>query len=398
MAEKRLKDGYTTGTCAAAAAKAAAAFLLCGKSDPGCSELTLPGGTVCRIPVVQDSPEGKAEHPAASFFVQKDSGDDPDVTNGTKVFASVRQADRSEFEALCQTGAGYYLKEYPQLYLNGGEGIGLVTKPGLSCPVGHYAINPVPRSMILGAVEDIVRMAAFEEYLIVTIWIPDGEALALQTFNPKLGIQGGISVLGTTGIVKPMSEEALLETIHLEIHMKAVNGAKVLLMAPGNYGEEFLKKELGVPIGSAVLCSNFVKDAVLMAGKEGFRKLLFVGHIGKLIKVSAGVENTHSKYGDGRMEQMAVLTKELGHPELQESIWACNTTDDALALLKEQGLAKPLLCRTAEYVKHWIGAWSGGQIVAEAVTFSTAHQMLGATENWQKAFYAWKETSGQNNF
>ena len=405
MAEKRLRNGYTTGTCAAAAAKAAAAFLLCGKADPApdYSELTLPGGNLCRIPVTQYQPEtgenmeNHAEHGAACFFVRKDSGDDPDVTNGTKIFASVRQAEPHEFEALCQTGAGYYLEEYPQLYLNGGPGIGMVTKPGLSCPVGHYAINPVPRSMILGAVEEVVRTAAFEEYLIVTIWIPEGEALALQTFNPKLGIQGGISVLGTTGIVKPMSEEALLETIHLEIHMKAVNGAKVLLMAPGNYGEEFLKKELGVPMGSAVLCSNFVKEAVLMAEKEGFRKLLFVGHIGKLIKVSAGVENTHSKYGDGRMEQMAVLTEELGHPEMQEQIRACNTTDDALALLKKQGLAKPLLNRTAFYVKRWIETWSGGRITAEAVTFSTAHQLLGATENWQSAFDAWKETSWQDN-
>ncbi len=389
MAEKRLRNGYTTGTCAAAAAKAAAAFLLCGKKDPDYAELTLPGGTVCRIPVTQD---------AGLFFVRKDSGDDPDVTNGTKVYARVSQADRGEFEALCRTGAGYYLEEYPQLYLNGGPGIGMVTKPGLSCPVGHYAINPVPRGMILGAVEDVVRTAAFEEHLVVTVWIPEGESLALQTFNPKLGIQGGISVLGTTGIVKPMSEEALLETIHLEIHMKAVNGEKVLLMAPGNYGEEFLKKELGVPMGSAVLCSNFVKDAVLMAEKEGFRKLLFVGHIGKLIKVSAGVENTHSKYGDGRMEQMAVLAQELGHPEMQEQILACNTTDDALALLKEQGLAKTLLNRTAFYVKRWMEAWSGGRITAEAVTFSTAHQLLGATENWQSAFDAWKEISGQDDF
>ena len=312
MAEKRLRNGYTTGTCAAAAAKAAAAFLLCGKSDSDYSELALPGGTVCRIPVTRYEPEQKTESPAFCYFVQKDSGDDPDVTNGTKVFARVRQADKSEFETLCRTGAGYYLEEYPKLYLNGGQGIGMVTKPGLSCPVGHYAINPVPRSMILGAVADVVQTAAFEEYLIVTIWIPEGEQLALQTFNPKLGIQGGISVLGTTGIVKPMSEEALLETIRLEIHMKAVNGAKELLMAPGNYGEEFLKKELGVPMGSAVLCSNFVKEAVLMAEMEGFRKLLFVGHIGKLIKVSAGVEWRRPHGTDGGADKRTGASQAAG--------------------------------------------------------------------------------------
>ena len=132
-----------------------------------------------------------------------------------------------------------------------------------------------------------------------------------------------------------------------------------------------------------------------MAELEGFRKLLFVGHIGQLIKVSAGVENTHSRSGDGRMEQMALLTKELGHPKLQEQIRACNTTDDALALLKEQELAKLLLDRTALYVKHWMETWSGGQITVEAVTFSTAHHLLGTTENWQKAFDAWLKTSGR---
>ena len=294
--QKKLRWGYTTGTCAAAASLAAAVMLLQGRRMEQVS-LTTPKGVRLDLEVE----EMDIRENCVCCGVRKDAGDDPDVTNGTKVFARVRQADKSEFETLCRTGAGYYLEEYPQLYLNGGQGIGMVTKPGLSCPVGHYAVNPVPRSMILGAVADVVQTAAFEEYLIVTIWIPEGEQLALQTFNPKLGIQGGISVLGTTGIVKPMSEEALLETIRLEIHMKAVNGAKELLMAPGNYGEEFLKKELGVPMGSAVLCSNFVKEAVLMAEMEGFRKLLFVGHIGKLIKVSAGVENTHSRYGDGRM-------------------------------------------------------------------------------------------------
>ena len=389
MTEKRLKDGYTTGTCAAAAAKAAAAFLLCGKESLEAA-LTLPGGRFCRIPVLHCEKEEKR----ACFAVQKDSGDDPDVTNGTLVFASVSPIDKDRLEALKQTGTGYFLEDFPQLYLNGGTGIGRVTKPGLSCPVGHVAINPVPRQMILGAVEEVVRMAAFDGALLVEIQIPDGERLAAQTFNPKLGIQGGISVLGTTGIVKPMSEEALLETIHLEIHMKAVNGGTVLLMAPGNYGEEFLKKTLGVPVGNAVLCSNFVKAAVLMAREEGFSELLFVGHIGKLIKVSAGIENTHSKYGDGRMEQMAVLAGELGYPELKPQLLSCNTTDDALELLKEYGIAEVILCRTAEHTKQWIETWSEGRLTAQVVTFSTAHQILGATKTWQDLLIRWKAEQG----
>ena len=171
----------------------------------------------------------------------------------------------------------------------------------------------------------------------------------------------------------------------------------LLAVAPGNYGERFLSEHLGIAIDQAVTCSNFIADAIRWSADAGMSEILFVGHIGKLIKVAGGVKNTHSKYGDGRMEQMAVLTRELGHPELQEWVRACNTTDDALALLKEQGLAKPLLCRTARYVKNWIETWSGGRITAEAVTFSTAHQLLGATENWQKLFDAWQETSGQSN-
>ena len=286
VTEKRLRNGYTTGTCAAAAAKAAAAFFAQATRQKTFtySELTLPGGGSFRIPVIPFLKEGEP----FCFGVQKDSGDDPDVTNQTLILASVKPVSRKILEMLKSTGSGYFLEEFPDLYLNGGLGIGMVTKPGLSCPVGHYAINPVPRSMILGAVDEVMRQTPYEECLLIEISIPDGERLASQTFNPKLGIQGGISVLGTTGIVKPMSEEALLETIRLEIHMKAVNGAKVLLMAPGNYGEEFLKKTLGVPVGNAVLCSNFAKAAVLMAQKEGFQSVLFVGHIGKLIKVSAG--------------------------------------------------------------------------------------------------------------
>ncbi len=388
VTEKRLRNGYTTGTCAAAAAKAAAAFFAQATRQKTFtySELTLPGGGSFRIPVIPFLKEGEP----FCFGVQKDSGDDPDVTNQTLILASVKPVSRKILEMLKSTGSGYFLEEFPDLYLNGGLGIGMVTKPGLSCPVGHYAINPVPRSMILGAVDEVMRQTPYEECLLIEISIPDGERLASQTFNPKLGIQGGISVLGTTGIVKPMSEEALLETIRLEIHMKAVNGAKVLLMAPGNYGEEFLKKTLGVPVGNAVLCSNFAKAAVLMAQKEGFQSVLFVGHIGKLIKVSAGRENTHSKYGDGRMEQMAQLTEALGYQKLKQQILSCNTTDDALELLKQHGIAGKLLDLTAEYVKRQLEQWSDGKICAEVVTFSTAHQMFGTTTDWKRLFETWK--------
>lgn len=382
-----LRSGYTTGICAAAAAKAAAVFLLTGRK-PEKIEVCLEQDKKAEFYVEYLQGDG------SWCRVRKDAGDDPDVTNGVWVYGGVLCVDNIQWEKLCRQEKGYVLEEYPGLYLTGGPGIGVVTKPGLSCPTGHYAINPAPRSQILGAVDEVRKKASYEGRLEVCVAVPDGFWLAQKTFNPRLGIVGGISVLGTTGIVKPMSEEALMETIRLEIRMKAAAGEQLLLLTPGNYGEMFLLQEMNITLGEAVRCSNFVKDSVKMAVEEGFHKILLAGHIGKLVKVAGGAENTHSKYGDGRMEEMERLTmecvnqtendhltKNYSWEKLFKAVRRSNTTEESIGILKEAGLDRQVLSRGAEKVKRKVEQWSEGELKAEVIVFSSAHKVMGKTRN-----------------
>lgn len=375
--KQRLRSGFTTGTCASAAAKAAAVFALTGERLKNVS-LCLPNGEET-VWEVKNWTDGQGDN----FAVQKDAGDDPDATDGMWVCARVQECDSEVFEMYRTRGKGYWMEEFSNLYLTGGEGIGIATLPGLSCPPGHYAINPVPRRMILSAVDSISRRAGFGGLLRIEIFAPQGEVLAKKTFNSRLGIEGGLSVLGTTGIVKPMSEEALVETIRLDIHMKAEANVPVLLMAPGNYGESFLENQLGVPIGEAVLCSNFLAKAIGFAAEDGMSQVLFAGHIGKLSKASAGAENTHSRFGDGRLEEMASLTEEFcgeTDGELIEKIRGCNTTEEAVGFLIDAGLAESILRRVAEKVKINLERWSGKRLQAEVIVFSKTHQISAQTD------------------
>ncbi|MCD8123218.1 MAG: cobalt-precorrin-5B (C(1))-methyltransferase CbiD [Clostridiales bacterium] len=390
MSERKLRNGYTTGTCASAAARAAAVFAITGMILREVT-LTLPDGMRDRWKTVACT----GEDSEVWFGVRKDAGDDPDVTNGVWVYARAERIDMDGLETLRRDGSGYWLEQYPLLYLTGGRGIGMVTKDGLSCPAGHYAINPVPRRMILSAVDAICRETDFKGTLKITVAIPEGVGLAAKTFNPKLGIVGGISVLGTTGVVRPMSEEALLETIRLDIHMKAVAGERVALMAPGNYGEGFLRERLGVPVGEAVICSNFVAESVRMLAEEGFPDVLYVGHIGKLIKVSAGMRNTHSKYGDGRMEEMARLVP-LTQCPLQERILACNTTEEAVQAFREAGIAETVLNQAAEHAKAHMETWSDGRLHVEVMTFSSSCAVTGQTKGAETLLQRWKDAHGDD--
>lgn len=406
MARQPLRSGFTTGTCGAAAAKAAAVCLLTEEMLPQ-AEILTPKGILASLAVECVS----RERDSACFRVQKDAGDDPDVTNGAWVYASVERISGGP-EAVW-----YQSEEYPHLYLTGGEGIGLVTKPGLSCPVGKHAINPVPRSMIFEAVEAVCEQMESRKMLLIRIKIPQGVELAASTFNPKLGIAGGISVLGTSGIVEPMSEQALLDTIRLELHMKAVTGGRNIILTPGNYGESFLREELQLPLNQAVKCSNFVAEAMRMTAEEGIGRVLFVGHIGKLIKVAGGVENTHSKYGDRRMEILAdclrdvvsgvktvtvgmeivvsgMETVEAGTKSLKDSlgaaagnaesenkcleaqILASNTTEEALDYLQAAGCRDEVMEAAGCRILSYLTQWAGGKVDVEVVTFSTSHGVL----------------------
>ena len=310
-----LRCGYTTGACAAAAAKAATAMLLTGGPAPTVL-LPTPKGVMLTLDVL-DAQFGPN---FARCAIKKDSGDDPDVTNGILVYAQVEYGD-----------AG--------VHIEGGEGVGRVTKPGLDQLVGEAAINSTPRRMITEAVEAVCAECGYAGGVRVCIYVPGGGALAKRTFNPRMGIEGGISIIGTTGIVEPMSHAALIGTIRLELRQLASTGIKNVLLTPGNYGETFAATKLGLPMGAHVACSNFIGDAIDAAVELGFTKILLVGHIGKLVKLGIGMTNTHSANGDGRMETLLACALDAGAelPLLKE-IAACVTTDAALAYLHSAGL------------------------------------------------------------
>lgn len=371
MEKNKLRSGYTTGTCAAAAAWAAVRLLCSGTKESPVSVL-LPGGRRAAIQVVHFTAEKGSW---AMCSVKKDAGDDPDVTNGTLICAKACLAGQEDPGQPCYTS-----DRYPGVYVTGGEGVGIVTKKGLSCPVGHYAINPVPREMILeAAFEARCCYGRPDERIIIEISIPEGKELAGRTFNPALGITGGISVLGTTGIVNPMSENALLETIRLDIRVRASEGRRILAAAPGNYGERFLREEFGLDMSSFVKCSNYIGDTFRMMKEEKIDRVLLAGHLGKLIKVAGGVMNTHSKYGDRRMEILADCARKAGlGPEAADRLHGMNTTDEAAEFLEREGCLRAVMDEAAGQVKKNLE--DGFAVKTEVVLFNQEKGLLAATE------------------
>lgn len=356
---KKLRLGYTTGSCAAAAAKAAAFMLLTGRRMEQVTLLT-PKGIRLELPVreITMGPE------AVSCAIEKDSGDDPDVTRGTLIFAEVSR---------CEGGG---------IVIDGGVGVGRVTKPGLDQPVGAAAINSVPRRMIREAVEEVRALTDSQEGLRVVISVPEGEALAKKTFNPRLGIVGGISILGTTGIVEPMSEQALVETIRVELRQRRESGAEYVLLTPGNYGSDFIRDGLGIDPAIAVQTSNFIGDALEICRELGFRGAVLVGHIGKLVKLAGGMFNTHSKYGDCRMEIIAAHAAVAGlAAERAGEILQCVSCDDALRILREVNLCGQTMDRLMERIGFHLQAKAGEELEIGAIAFSKVYGELGRTPN-----------------
>ena len=356
---KKLRYGYTTGSCAAAASKAAAAMLLSGK-EISYVELHTPKGIDLRLEVLDISREDNA----VSCAIQKDGGDDPDVTNGILIYAKVSREPADE----------------AQIIIDGGIGVGRVTKPGLEQPVGAAAINKVPRQMIRENLEAVCEQYHYHGKLSVVISIPSGVELAAKTFNPRLGIVGGISVLGTSGIVEPMSEQALIDTIRVEMRQKLANGMEYLLVVPGNYGIDFLDQYgHGLQLEDAVKCSNFVGEALDAAVEFGAKGVLLVGHIGKFVKLAGGIMNTHSHNADARMELLTVHAALLGAPvELLQKMMECVTTDDALKYLKEADLMEPVMERIMEF---YVNQRAQHQLELGVITFSNVFGILGQTKN-----------------
>lgn len=354
---KRLRLGYTTGSCAAAAAKAAAWMLLTGR-EKATVTLDTPKGIRLELPVL----DIRQEENTVSCAIQKDGGDDPDITNGTLIYATLTRT------------------ETPGITIDGGQGIGRVTKRGLDQPVGNAAINSVPRKMIAENVQEVCDLCDYPGGISVLISAPEGEMLAKKTFNPRLGIVGGISILGTTGIVEPMSEEALVQTIHVELNQKRTVGNYVLL-TPGNYGAEFIRGEMGLDMNLAVQTSNFIGSSIDCCRALGFSGALLIGHIGKLVKLAGGMMNTHSKYGDCRMDILAAHAGMAGvRPARIAEIMDCAACDDAVRILKEEGLDKPVLKTVTDKVLFHLQHRAEDMEIG-VVIFSKEYGILGESDN-----------------
>lgn len=373
MGSQRLRRGYTTGTCAQAATKAAMLLLfgICKKDEMSKVCVKLPKGERLSLDIRDIKLEYKGAQrlpSAASCAVKKDSGDDPDITDGILVYSRVSRITET--------------RQKEMIRLDGGRGVGKVTKPGLDQPVGEAAINRIPRQMIIREAETICEDTGYEGGIDIEISIPDGEELAKKTFNPRLGIKGGLSILGTSGIVEPMSEQAILDTIYLDMKVKLEGqdkGKRILIMAPGNYGLEFLKEEYGIEEDQVVKCSNFIGQSIDMAAELKCDMLLLAGHIGKLIKVAGGIMNTHSKWADGRMEILAAAALRAGFSaEGARKLLECVTVDDALLRCTKEE-RELLMVQIMEKMGQSLSLRGKEEIEVEAVTFSKEFGILGKT-------------------
>ncbi len=355
---KKLRYGYTTGSCAAAAAGAAAAMLLSGQQVKR-RDLLTPKGILLHLDIL----DIRMEENQVSCGVRKDGGDDPDATHGLIVYAAVKKTPG------------------PGIRIEGGPGVGRVTKKGLEQPVGAPAINRVPRAMIQEEVQKSAETYCYEGGFSVTISIPGGEEVAGRTFNPRLGIEGGLSVLGTSGIVIPMSEDALIASIRTEMKLRQAEGGDYLLVTPGNYGEAFAKTYPWVDTRSCVKCSNYVGETVDFAVNLGLKGLLFVAHIGKFIKVSGGIMNTHSRCADSRAELMAAAAiRAGGNLDAARRILNTITTDDALAVLKEEGLLERAMEDVIRRISYYLQHRCQGALQTEVILFSNVYGLLGQTQ------------------
>lgn len=336
---KKLRCGYTTGSCATAAAKAAT-YILFNEESLDNIEIDTPKGILLNIEVksievLEDS---------VRVSVIKDAGDDADITNGIEICAIAKKSNT-------------------RFSLKGGEGVGLVTKGGLFIEKGEHAINPTPRKMIE---KEVLSMLPNGEGVEIIITVPTGSEVAKKTFNPRLGIEGGISILGTTGIVYPMSEEALKESIRIEIRQKAMNKERLVLTF-GNIGERCSKAQ-GYKEDEIVIISNFVGFALECCVSLKVKEVILVGHIGKISKVAYGCFNTHSRVSDIRLEVIALELVLLGkNKEFIEEVLKENTSEGAVKLLGDG--YEQLYKNIGDKIKKRMEIYTYGEIKCEAIMY-----------------------------
>lgn len=353
---KKLRCGYTTGTCATAASKAAARMLLTHTAVSTVT-VTTPKHIVLSLEVEDISRQSHA----VSCAIRKDAGDDPDITNGMLVYSTVERIDQG-------------------IEICGGCGVGRITKAGLACRPGDWAINPTPRRMIRDALEKTAAELGYTGGFRVTLSMPDGEKLAKKTFNPRLGIEGGLSILGTSGIVEPMSEQALIDTIHTEMDARCAAGQRHLLAFFGNYGVDFSRDTLQLDVSQRVTISNYVGEMLDYAVYKQFQDVLLIGHVGKLVKVGQGIMNTHSRYADGRTTLLALMAILQGaDAAIGQAVYDSITTDEALRILQEHHLLPSVMTAVCDKIEHYMKQRVHGQLIPGAVMFSNVYGVLGYT-------------------
>lgn len=381
--QKRLRLGITTGTCSAAAAQAASMQLLLGVESHAVT-LRTPKGMTVSVPVYLLESDSRK----ASYKVVKDSGDDPDVTNGTDVCVTVefvKQRVCEQKDGSQDRSCAFTSESFPYLTLDGGIGIGRVTKEGLEQAVGQAAINRVPRQMIFAAVADVCEKANVCEPLHITVWMPEGETLAKRTFNPKLGIEGGLSILGTSGILEPMSEQAIVATIETEIRQLHAVGEEKVLVTPGNYGQAYASEYLGLDLAKSVKSSNYIGDTIDLAISYGMKDFLLVGNIGKLVKLAAGIFNTHSKVADGRGEIFAVHAAMAGAgANVVQEIYNCINTDRMLDVVEREGLREDVMQSILAAIEKHVDDRIGDAMRFGVIVFSEKYGYLGQTSDADK--------------
>ena len=409
---KRLRCGFTTGTCAALAAAGAAAGLLTGVL-PDHMSLVTPAGVPVEVPLV------RVKTGVSSVCgVYKDAGDDRDATDGILIVAEVscgkegksgtaavtsrKEGESGAAEASCEkncTGDDTQFSDGVTVQIEGGPGVGLVTKPGLDQPVGAAAINSTPRRMIEDAVRRVCESTGYEGAIRVCISVPDGEKITAKTFNGHLGIEGGISILGPSGIVKPMSMQAYIDAVNVEIRQHAAMGKKRLILTPGNYGINFLHEMQGrslslsdmqdadlqgveeilrdesVPV---VMCSTFIGDSLDSAGMHGFEEVLLTGHIGKMVKLAGGIMNTHSLFADCRTDLFCAHAAVCGaRTEVCREIMSAATTDACLGILEREGIRDAVLDSLMSAICSHISRRVRGKYRIHVLVFSNIYGILG---------------------